>query len=97
MRPDHSLEDLADKVDSERSYGIVSTALRRTEKLVRRTEVQENSGGDSTLDCEGSIGLKGADLLLGLLRGGDCEGQLTIQYRDRQQTYILRTFCLCIK
>lgn len=41
-----------------------------------RTEVQEDSGGDGLLDGKGSLGLEGANLLLGLLRGGDCEGSV---------------------
>lgn len=39
---------------------------------MRRTEVEEDSGSDGLLDGKGSLGLQGADLLLGLLRGGDC-------------------------
>jgi hypothetical protein len=40
------------------------------------TEVQEDSGGDGLLDGKGSLGLEGANLLLRLLRGGDCEGSV---------------------
>jgi hypothetical protein len=38
---------------------------------IKQTEVKEDNSGDGALNGESSIGLEGADLLLGLLRGGD--------------------------
>lgn len=51
---------------------VVSGVIHILKKLYGHTEVQENSGCDSSLDSESSVGLKSANLLLGLLRGGDC-------------------------
>lgn len=45
---------------------------RRLRIVGERTQVEEEGCGDNLLDGEGGLGLHGADLLLGLLRGGDC-------------------------
>lgn len=69
------LEDLANNIDGEGSCGFGQrgiVGISRMNRHMRRTEVEEDSGSDGLLDGKGSLGLQGADLLLGLLRGGDC-------------------------
>jgi hypothetical protein len=51
----------------------VSTTHLKPRKVTKHTEVEENSSGNGALNCKGSVGLKSADLLLRLLRGGDCD------------------------
>ena len=40
-------------------------------EMIKRTEIQHKGRGDDLLDGKGRLGLHGADLLRGLLRGRD--------------------------